>query len=276
MIKDIVVNIPPGVHDGAGVFALSAATVFDAHVSGVIYRYLFEMPGTIMGASAAAAVIATQRRENEKAVADAASAFERAATLAGVAHDHITPEVSLTRAPEQFGKLARTYDLAIVGQPDPDRGGPEELIVEGALFGSGRPVLVVPYTQKDAMKLDHITVCWDGSRAAARAVADATPFLRKSKAIDVLMVQSKEAPAGEVVGADMAQHLARNGLKVTLERLTAPDLKVADAILSYVADRGSDLLVMGGYGHSRLREFILGGVTREILSSMTLPTLMSH
>jgi nucleotide-binding universal stress UspA family protein len=276
MIKDIVVNISPSLHDGAGVFALSAATMFDAHVTGVINRYLFEMPGTILGASAAAALVDAQRRDNEKVVIDAVAAFERAAKLAGVSHDCTTPEVSLARAPDQFGKLARTYDLSIVRQPDHDHAGPEELIIEGALFGSGRPVLIVPYVQKAGMKLDHVTVCWDGGRAATRAIADATPFLRKSKSIDILMVQPKEGPPREVAGADMARHMARHGLNVALERLTVPDLKIADAILSYAADRSSDLLVMGGYGHSRLREFILGGVTREILSSMTLPTLMSH
>src|SRR3954454_1702088 len=133
MIKDIVVNISPSLHDGAGVFALSAATMFDAHVTGVINRYLFEMPGTILGASAAAALVDAQRRDNAKVVIDAVAAFERAAKLAGVSHDCTTPEVSLARAPDQFGKLARTYDLSIVRQPDHDHAGPEELIIEGAL-----------------------------------------------------------------------------------------------------------------------------------------------
>jgi nucleotide-binding universal stress UspA family protein len=90
------------------------------------------------------------------------------------------------------------------------------------------------------------------------------------------MVLAKGAPAGETPGVDMAQHLARHGLRVELERLVVPNMNVAEAILSHIADRSSDLLVMGGYGHSRLREFVLGGVTREIMKSMTIPALMSH
>jgi nucleotide-binding universal stress UspA family protein len=91
-----------------------------------------------------------------------------------------------------------------------------------------------------------------------------------------LIVTTGKALGREEVGADMAAHLARHKLNVTLQRITAPDIDVGDAILSYVADRSADFLVMGGYGHSRWREFLLGGTTRQILSSLTLPALLSH
>jgi nucleotide-binding universal stress UspA family protein len=102
------------------------------------------------------------------------------------------------------------------------------------------------------------------------------PLLLKGKYVELLMVQSKSGAEDEIPGVDMAQHLARHGLRVELERAIVPHMNIAEAILSHIADRGSDFLVMGGYGHSRMREFILGGVTREILKAMTIPVLMSH
>ena len=150
-------------------------------------------------------------------------------------------------------------------QAEPDKVAPEELIVEGALFGSGRPVVVVPYIQKSGLKLDRVMVCWDASRNAARAVADAMPFLARAKAIDVVIVASERPKSDEIPGADIGQHLARHGLKVEVKRIVATDTDVANTILSHAADSSADFIVMGGYGHSRLREFILGGATRGIL-----------
>jgi nucleotide-binding universal stress UspA family protein len=153
---------------------------------------------------------------------------------------------------------------------------PQELIIEAALFESGRPVLVVPYIQKEGLNLDRVLVCWDASRNAARAIADAMPFLKRSKAIDVIVVATERPKSDELPGADIAHHLARHKLKVDLKRIVTGGGDVASALLSYAADSGADFIVMGGYGHSRLREFILGGATRGILSAMTVPTLMSH
>jgi nucleotide-binding universal stress UspA family protein len=119
-------------------------------------------------------------------------------------------------------------------------------------------------------------VCWDGSRAAARAIADAMPLLEKARQVEIVIVANEPGKNDEVPGADLGQHLARHGLKVEVKRLTAPDLDVANALLSYAADSDATFLVMGGYGHSRLREFILGGVTRGIFSSLTVPALLSH
>jgi nucleotide-binding universal stress UspA family protein len=121
-----------------------------------------------------------------------------------------------------------------------------------------------------------VMVCWDGSRSAARAVGDALPFLLRAEKVEVVLVASEPGKSDEIPGADIAHHLARHGLKVELKRIVAVDVDVTNTLLSHAADVGSDLLVMGGYGHSRLREFVLGGVTRGILASMTLPTLMSH
>ena len=102
------------------------------------------------------------------------------------------------------------------------------------------------------------------------------PLLAKAKAIDVVIVASDRPKSDEIAGADIGQHLARHGLNVEVKRIVATDTNVADTLLSHAADTAADFMVMGGYGHSRLREFVLGGATRGILSSMTIPVLMSH
>jgi nucleotide-binding universal stress UspA family protein len=175
-----------------------------------------------------------------------------------------------------FAALARRFDLSVVAQGEPGKVAPDEVIVEGALFGSGRPVVVVPYIQKTGVSLERVMVAWDASRSAARAVADALPLLAKARTIDVVIVASERPKSDEIPGADIGQHLARYGLNVEVKRIVATETDVANTLLSHAADTSADFIVMGGYGHSRLREFILGGVTRGILASMTVPALMSH
>jgi nucleotide-binding universal stress UspA family protein len=153
---------------------------------------------------------------------------------------------------------------------------PDEVINEGVLFESGRPVIFVPFIHKGAMKLDRMMVCWDGSRAATRAIADAMPLLKKAKQIEVVIISDKPGKEDELSGADLGQHLARHGLKVEVNRIISPDIDVPSTILSHAADSFADMIVMGGYGHSRMREFVLGGATRGLLESMTVPVLMSH
>jgi nucleotide-binding universal stress UspA family protein len=276
MIKDVVVNLPvSGSRNAPSEYAISVANAFSAHVAGVAFSYEPVIPASVMG-GIPSDLIEAQRRENEAAAKKATTAFAQAAQRAGVSAESRIVSASIAGAADSFAHIARRFDISVVGQAERDRGLPEELIIEGALFGSGRPLIIVPYIQKNGLKLDRVTVCWDGSRAATRAIADAVPFLERAKAIDVLIVASEASKSGDVPGADMGHHLARHNLKVEVKRITAPDIDVPSAILSFAADNGTDFLVMGGYGHSRLREFILGGATRGILGSMTVPVLMSH
>jgi nucleotide-binding universal stress UspA family protein len=136
-------------------------------------------------------------------------------------------------------------------------------------------VLIVPRAQRDHAKFDRVMICWDGSRSAARAVADALPFLRRAKAIDLVTIGDRVA-SDAAAGAGIADHLSCHGLKASETQIPAPDLDVPHTILSHAAKSSADLVVMGGYGHSRLREFVLGGATRGILAEMSIPTLMSH
>jgi nucleotide-binding universal stress UspA family protein len=149
-----------------------------------------------------------------------------------------------------------------------------ELMIESVLFEGGVPVLVVPYIG-GTLPLKNVMVAWDGSPTASRAVHAALPMLQMADKVTVVMVDTGKRTHGEP-GSDIATYLARHGLDVTIDVVPRPSGGVADAILNYVSDQNVDLVVMGGYGHSRMREFLFGGATREILASMTVPVLMAH
>ncbi len=276
MIKDLVVNLTgASAQDYAADYAVSIAKEFGAHADGISFIFDPVIPGSVLG-GLPTELIEAQRAENSKIAKGAAEHFESACKTAGVTGHTRVLDASVAGAADLFGRIARRFDIAVVGQARRDLGASEDLLIEGALFESGRPMVVVPYIQKDGLKLERMLVCWDGSRPAARAIADAMPFLQRAKSVEVLVVIGERGKGGELQGTNMTRHLARHGVNVELKRVPAGDLDVKDAILSYVADSAATLIVMGGYGHSRLREFILGGVTRGILTSMTTPVLMSH
>jgi nucleotide-binding universal stress UspA family protein len=274
MPKDIVVNLMvAGSRDAAASYAISIAQTFDAHLAGVAFAYEPVLPA-IVGGGIPESVIEEQREENDKAAKAAVAQFEVAAK--NIKHESRVVPASLAGAADTFGEIARVFDLSIVGQSERDRVGPEELIVEGALFGSGRPVMVVPAEYNGGMRLERVLVCWNGGRNAARASGNAIPFLRRANAVEVVTVGTELAAAAVTSAGDLCRHLERHGINAAVKRIEPGSLKVSAAILDYAAKSGAGMLVMGGYGHSRLREFILGGTTRGVLKAMTVPTLMSH
>ncbi len=275
MIKDIVVNLGLGERDPAGDYAIAVAEAFDAHVLGVAFCYEPIMPGTIMG-GIPPEYIEISRSEADKKARFAVERFEANARRSNLSMEHQTLTTSVSAAADQLGRIGRRFDLVILGQAQGENESAEQAVDEGVLFAAGRPVIFVPYIQRGPLKLDHIMICWDGSRTAARAIADAMPFLKKAKRVEVVIVAGEKPKSDELPGADLGQHLARHGLNVEVKRITSPGIDVASAILSYAADSSADMIVMGGYGHSRFREFILGGATRGLLDSMTVPVLMSH
>ena len=276
MIKDIVVNLSVGEKASPACdYAVSVAAAFDAHLAGIAFLYDPIVP--VSGAGYIPAdVIEAQERDNEEATRAALDRFNTACSRAGVSAEPLTLSASFAGVGEQFSRIARRFDVSIVGQSEPESSAVEEIIAELALFESGRPVIIVPYIQKAPLKLDNVMVCWDGSRAAARAIADSMPLLAKARRVEVVIVTNERGKQDEIEGADMGAHLARHGLNVDVKRTALGDIDIADVLLSHAADAGSDFIVMGGYGHSRLREFVLGGVTRSIFRSMTAPVLMSH
>ena len=276
MIKDLVVYLSPKTtSDPAAGYAISLAEAFGAHVAGIAFAYEPVVVGSIFDGFPAALMDA-QRQENGKAAKDAIARFEQAARLAGVPFETRLHSASVSDAVDMFGQLTRPLDLTVVTQAEPDTLAPQELIVEAALFNSGRPVVVVPYIHKDGLRLERTMVAWDGSRTAARAVGDAMPLLHRAKNVDVVTVTGEKSMADRIPGADLGRHLARHDLNVEVNDVPLGSLDVANALLSYAADNAIDFIVMGAYGHSRLREFVLGGATRSMLDAMTVPTLMSH
>lgn len=275
MLKDVVVSLSGRApRDFAAEYATSIAATFGAHIAGISFLYEPVIPdGTLGGIPVD--LIELQREENSKAANDAISRFDAGVKKAGISAETRILDATFGGATTLFAQIARRFDLPVVGQAQREGGASDELIIEGALFESGRPLVVVPYIQKRGMTLDRVLACWDGSRTAARAIGDAMPFLERAKAVDIVIV-AEERKSDEITGANMSEHLARHGVRASVKRIAKGDLAIEDVLLSYAADSGADFMVMGGYGHSRLREFILGGVTRGILASMTVPVLMSH
>ena len=276
MIKDVVVSLSTrGPRDVAAEYAISLGAVFDAHATGIAIAYEPVVPGTAMGGFPSDFIEAS-RAESRNAADATVARFETSARQAGVPAETRILSATLVEGADLFGRCARRFDLSLVKQAEPNTVTGDDLIIEAALFQSGRPVIVVPYIQKTGFAVDRVLLAWDGSQTAARAIGDALPIIARAKAVQIVIVATERAERDEITGAGMARHLARHDLKVEIKRIVAPDIDVANAILSYVADWSADLIVMGGYGHSRLREFILGGATRGILESMTVPVLMSH
>jgi nucleotide-binding universal stress UspA family protein len=276
MIKDIVVNLSVTKGGGpAGDYAVSLASAFGANLTGVAFVYDPIVPVSATG-YIPAEIIERQQADNEGFAKTALERFGAATKRAGVSAEPLTISTSLAGAGEHFSRIARRFDLAVLGQAEPDSSSIDDIIAETTLFESGRPIIIVPYIQKGPLKLDKAMVCWDGSRPAARAIGDAMPLLAKAGKVEIVSITDEPGKQDTIEGVDMGRHLARHGLKVEVERIPRGDVDVADALLSHAADSGADVMIMGGYGHSRLRQFLLGGVTRSTLRSMTVPVLMAH
>lgn len=183
------------------------------------------------------------------------------------------------RVGELVACQAHSSDLVVLGQNDPHDPLPLEgrRLVEQVLLGSGRPVLVIPYAGQFASIGRRVLIGWNASREAARAVHDALPLIRPDAAVTVLSVAADgpEEPA-QLPSSDIAAHLARYGLSVTITNTARGKLREEELLLNHASDMSADMIVIGGYGHSRLRELVLGGVTRSLLRSMIVPVLMSH
>lgn len=276
MLKDVLVSLSVAIgRDPACEYAVSVANAFNAHLAGIAIAYDPTVPAIAGGCEVMLPGWVEEERSKaaERAMA-AIAQFEAASRRAGLAAETRVLNATVSKAPHLFAQVARGFDLSLVRQSDPERPGYEDLIIKAALFDSGRPVLIVPSIQTDGLRLKRIMVCWDGSCNAARAIADAQPFLAGAHTIDLLTV-SGDRKRDKTRSVDIARHLTRYHLTVE-ENIIAMDSDVPSTILSHATKTAADFIVMGAYGHSRLREFILGGATRGILAAMTVPTLLSH
>ncbi|POR49922.1 universal stress protein [Bosea psychrotolerans] len=270
MIRDIVVVL-----DETGrrtvPFALALAKDLRAVISAV--SVAAEGPFDAAAYSEVRYDLAVAEQESAiQAAQDSAARFKRDAAAAEVPLDEVVLCNPDGAGDDILYATVRRSDLTIIEQQEPGKPKPSDLYLEALLLKAGRPVLIVPYIGPSALRLDLVTVAWDGSVAAARALADSLPLLSMASKVEVVNVSST-ADAND--GKAIIRHLLRHGIEAEY-RAFRSEIGIADTLLSHVADNGSGLLVMGAYGHSRLREAILGGVSRSILEAMTVPVLMSH
>ncbi len=255
--------------------ALQFAKRFDSEVDALHLSVKQDIPGYV-AAEITADVLSMRDEAIAKEAASAERSFraacERAAVTGRFGHAVGSPG-DLADTAIGAGRLS---DLLIVGQPDEEEGGwLGPWLLESVLLGCGRPVLIVPYIGTHETVGEKILVGWDGGREAARAVGDAMPLLARAKEVTVISVNRKP-DALHPGTAQIVEHMKRHGVPAENHDVRMDDLSAADYMLNRASDEGADLVVMGAYAHNRLRELVLGGMTRQILKHMTVPILMSH
>lgn len=258
--------------------AVDLARRLPAHLTGIYLPFRPPAFPDVTRSAGAGLPPPPEPESDDKRLAHAEQMFRDICQRQGVSPEWLTPQYEEN---SEIRTHARYADLVIVGQQD--RNDPETSpavgFVESAVLGGGRPVLILPYAGKLPKAFNNILLAWDGGREAARAAADAMPLLMAAKTVHVMHVGRGDRPddLGPIPGLDIGMFFARHGVnvEVTPERGTT-DISIAETLLSRAADMSIDLIVMGGYGHSRMQEWVLGGVTRTLLETMTVPVLMSH
>ncbi|HHZ10232.1 MAG TPA: universal stress protein [Rhizobiales bacterium] len=232
-------------------------------VSNLVSRLLIGLPDMI------------RRTEADSRARGAAllGAIEAAATRAGIRFAGESASAEPALFGDRAAELARYHDLSVVGLSASNDSA--RMVAEGIVFGSGRPALLVPEAAPPGA-FDRIAIAWDGSRVAARAVTDAQPFLERAGEIVVLTVTDDKPLADAGLGTRLAAGLAARGLTARAVSALRGNRPIAAALQADAAAHGAGLLVMGGYGHSRLRDFVLGGATEGVLSEPTMSVLLSH
>jgi len=256
--------------------ATALAVRFGAHLTGLYTSPPPQVPAMIES-QLTPELVELQMRTLSEATARVQELFKRRGEGPGFTSEWRARE---GEAGEIATLHARYADVTIVGQVDPesDELGATSDLPERVVLGAGRPVLVVPYAGTFKTVGQRVLVAWNAGREATRAVNDALPLLEGASKVTVLVVNPRPGlhGHGEIPGSDIALHLARHGVPAEASALKSDDVEIGALLLSQAADLDADLIVMGAYGHSRLRELVLGGASREILRSMTVPVLMSH
>jgi nucleotide-binding universal stress UspA family protein len=273
--KTIVVHCDAGRGTAARMkVAVELAARSDGHVVGLHVRQAFQAPAFT---DAGPAMDSLYRAYETQVKADEAMAV--AAFRDAVGHKGCSSEWQVTDGyvHQVLIRHARYADVVIVGQaePDPPPNAPPSDLAEEVTLASERPVLIVPHIGISRPPGRTVMLCWNHSREAARAATAALPLLQSAEKTIVLTIDPEKEP-GEEPGVEVATWLARHGAKVTVQRDTSADSDVGAIILSRAADHDVDLIVMGMYGHSRMREWVLGGASRTMLASMTVPLLVAH
>jgi nucleotide-binding universal stress UspA family protein len=278
MYQNMLVHIPtersarPAV-DGSVSLATSCGAHLDAIAIG--FEAVNNVPFVAEGGAAVASFLEIEHERAMERAQAALAVFEAEAKTAEISYGGRAVAGTFAEVVAMVGAAARLYDLTLVSQGEPGRGAFDNQFPQELLLQTGGPLLMLPYTFRGAFKAARIGICWDGSRLAARALRDAMPLLVQANILTAITLNASEVPA-DASPTQLAKHLARNGLPVKIISFEADRRDVQSSILSVAADESLDLLVMGGYGHARLQETVFGGVTREMLRTMTVPVLMSH
>jgi nucleotide-binding universal stress UspA family protein len=273
-LKDLLVHVPGTPDSGATIdSALALAAQHDAHLVGLGIRAPLGIPAYTEAQLPDTTLRTIQEREDRR-LAEARRLFESKTKTAGRG-DRSEWRSDLGIPHRVFGLHARYVDLSVLAQDNP---GAQDLrfadLAEDVLISAGRPILVLPAKNAGAWTGRAALVAWNGSREASRALADAMPLLEKAQSVEIFT--AGENDMGDLPGADIAAHLARHRIVVDVFRFAGTESAAGDALLSRAGDIGADFIVMGGYGRSRFREYVLGGVTRHVLQHLTVPVLMSH
>lgn len=248
---------------GAGLSALAVQVRIDVHSNPMAERLL-----SLSG------LAREQERKSEAAAEALITRFSSLAAARGVRHETQVIRSDHVVVADDVAQCARTHDLLVVPQATLLDG--QRSVAEPALFASGRPVVLLPLTAARRFdRLDQVIVAWDGSRSAARAVADALPLLAAAGRIEIVTVSADKPAVGPTSAANLVRHLARHGVQAEVTDLEPHYGSAAAAIATHAAKAG-DLLVMGGYGHARMLEFVLGGVTEHMLAAPPVPIFLSH
>lgn len=279
-LRSILVHLDGSRHRQARVAAAAAlALQHDAHLIGLAPTGWMVMPAESVAGAALAAYEETATRLLREAAQACLDSFRQQVDHLGVASHE--SRIGVGYAGDVMALAAKYCDLTVVTQMDPDEARAEQSpqMAHDLLLQSGRPLLVLPFAGESAIApARRVLVGWNASREAARAMHDALPFLRKAASVEVVVFDTPDdvdLKHGEVPGADIGLWLARHGVKVDVKYVPAK-VAAGEALLSHAFDIGADLIVAGGYGHSRFRESILGGVTRTLMCSSPVPVLLSH
>jgi nucleotide-binding universal stress UspA family protein len=255
--------------------AIALAKEFEAHLIGLAPTVAIDVQ-PLHAAAALDDYVARQSAARLAQATDNAQRFHQRCEAAGLPSFEALAD-RLT-APESLAGHAQCTDLLIMSQPDPSVPGHRQLLadLEQVLLGCARPVLLIPYTLLEPVRVRRVLVAWDGSRESIRAMTDALPLLRRAEAVTLMHWRDLAADNGPLKRLDgVRQWLAFQGVDAETHD-TVTSVAVGDALLNEAANLGADLIVMGAYGHARWTERLFGGVSRALLQSMTVPVLMSH
>lgn len=252
--------------------ALDLADLHDAHLIGCGVETYPTVPGFI-GAQVPADVYDSIAKETRAALEKAEQSFNDRCRKAG--REDRSEWLQVTGDPAHaIATAGRCTDVIVIGQSEPKRDPANiEVLADDLVLTAGRPILVIPYIGVSKKPGRRVLVAWTNTREAARAVMDALPVLQQADSVNLLTINPEE---GDMPASDIARWLSEHGVEAEINRIADGGIEVGEQLLNQVSDTDADMIVMGAYGHSRLRETVLGGATRTVLRHMTVPVMMSH